>query len=114
MELTLGEHQEAFMRDFARLLNHLHDSGYAVRGGELERTQAQQEIYYSSGKSKTMRSNHLRRLAVDIHIFKEGEWLKTKEQLQEIGDYWESLSKYNRWGGNFKSFTDCPHFERNV
>ena len=26
----------------------------------------------------------------------------------------ESLHPKNRWGGNFKSLVDCPHFERNV
>jgi hypothetical protein len=31
-----------------------------------------------------------------------------------LGAYWESLHPKNRWGGNFKSLVDCPHFERNV
>ena len=111
--MTLGEHQEAFMKDVEKLLNHIHSNGYSIRGGELERTQAQQEIYYNSGKSKTMNSNHLKRCAIDLHIFRNGKWLQTKEELQEIGNYWESLNGSNRWGGNFKSFTDVPHFERN-
>ncbi|WP_169976235.1 M15 family metallopeptidase [Campylobacter sp. RM16191] len=112
--MTLGQHQEAFSSDFCKLLNYLHDNGYKVRCGELERTKAQQEIYFKEGKSKTMNSNHLKRCAVDLHIFKNGNWLMTKADLQEIGDYWESLSPENRWGGNFRSFVDTPHFERNV
>ena len=44
--MTLGENQEKFMRDVEKLLSYLHRNGYSVRGGELERTQAQQEIYY--------------------------------------------------------------------
>lgn len=66
--MTLGENQEAFMRDVEKLLIYLHINGYSVRGGELERTQAQQEIYYNTGKSKTMQSNHLKRCAI-IFIF---------------------------------------------
>lgn len=112
--MSLGKEQELFMRDFAKLLNFLHESGYEVRGGELERTQTMQEIYVKQGKSKTMRSNHLRRLAVDLHIFKDGRWLQEKSELSNIGEYWESLNEANRWGGNFKSFYDAPHFERNA
>ena len=111
--MTLGENQEAFMRDVEKLLIYLHINGYSVRGGELERTQAQQEIYYNTGKSKTMQSNHLKRCAIDLHIFKNGAWLQSKQDLQEIGNYWESLNSLNRWGGNFTSFLDTPHFERN-
>ncbi|MGH1601746.1 M15 family metallopeptidase [Campylobacter majalis] len=110
--MSLGKEQEAFMRDVAKLLNYLHQNGYEVRGGELERTQAQQEIYIKTGKSKTMNSNHLRRCAIDLFIFKNDKWLTQKQELQKIGDFWESLNEKNRWGGNFKNFLDVPHFER--
>lgn len=110
--MTLGQNQEAFSRDFEKLLVYLHTNGYSVRIGEAERTQAQQEIYIRQGKSKTNNSMHLKRCAVDLHIFKSGQWLQSKTELQSIGDYWEALSKENRWGGNFKSFIDTPHFER--
>lgn len=110
--MTLGQNQEKFTQDLARLLNYLIDNGYAVRIGEVERTQAQQEIYIKEGKSKTSNSMHLKRCAADLHIFKNGEWLQSKTQLQSIGDYWESLDQSNKWGGNFKNFIDAPHFER--
>ena len=110
--MTLGQNQEKFTEDLAKLLNYLIDNGYAVRIGEVERTQAQQEIYIKEGKSKTANSMHLKRCAADLHIFKNGDWLQSKTQLQSIGDYWESLDKNNKWGGNFKSFIDAPHFER--
>ena len=110
--MTLGQNQEKFAQDLVKLLNHLIDNGYTVRIGEVERTQAQQEIYTKEGKSKTSNSMHLKRCAADLHIFKNGEWLQSKTQLQSIGDYWESLDQNNRWGGNFKSFIDTPHFER--
>ena len=110
--MTLGQNQEKFTEDLAKLLNYLIDNGYAVRIGEVERTQSQQQIYIKEGKSKTANSMHLKRCAADLHIFKNGEWLQSKQQLQGIGDYWESLDVSNRWGGNFKSFIDTPHFER--
>ena len=110
--MTLGQNQEKFTEDLAKLLNYLIDNGYAVRMGEVERTQLQQDLYVKQGKSKTSNSMHLKRCAADLHIFKNGEWLQSKQQLQGIGDYWESLDLSNRWGGNFKSFIDTPHFER--
>lgn len=110
--MTLGQNQEKFTQDLVKLLNHLIDNGYAVRIGEVERTQAQQALYIKEGKSKTSNSMHLKRCAADLHIFKNGEWLQSKLQLQSIGDYWEKLDQNNRWGGNFKTFIDTPHFER--
>lgn len=110
--MTLGKNQEAFSKDLTALLNYLHDNNYVVRIGEAERTKEQQEIYIKQGKSKTLNSMHLKRCAIDLHIFKDGNWLQTKAQLQEIGDYWESLSTENKWGGNYKNFIDTPHFER--
>ena len=110
--MTLGQNQEKFTQDLAKLLNYLIENNYTIRMGEVERTQSQQEIYIKQGKSKTANSMHLKRCAVDLHIFKNGEWLQSKQQLQGIGDYWESLDLSNRWGGNFKSFIDTPHFER--
>ena len=110
--MTLGQNQEKFTQDLAKLLKYLIDNGYTIRLGEVERTQAQQEIYIKEGKSKTYNSLHLKRCAADLHIFKNGEWLQSKSQLQSIGAYWESLDPNNRWGGNFKTFMDTPHFER--
>jgi len=112
---SLRQHQNEFLKDVDRLLKFIWLKGFELSGGELYRTKEQQEIYYKQGLSKTMNSNHLRKLAIDLFIFtNEGIWIKTKSALQEIGDYWESLSPYNRWGGNFKSFTDAFHFEREV
>jgi hypothetical protein len=44
----------------------------------------------------------------------DGKIIWDKTILAPLGVYWESLYPKNRWGGNFKSLVDCPHFERNV
>lgn len=113
-KMSLGKEQEAFSKDFMLLLQYLHSNNYKVRIGEVQRTLAQQKLYVEEGKSKTYNSMHLRKCAADLFIFKKGKWLKGKKKLQEIGDYWESLDNKNRWGGNWKSFIDCPHFERKI
>lgn len=112
--MSLSDEQAAFLLDACKLIQHATESGWKVTGGELWRTSDQQAIYLRTGKTKTMLSNHLRRLAIDLNFIKDGQPCWDKEQLAPIGAYWESLHPLNRWGGNFKSLTDAPHFERNV
>ena len=106
--MTLGQHQQAFSRHLAALLQKSFELGYEVRIGEVERTIEMQQIYFNTGRSKTMNSNHLKKCAADLHFFKDGKICYPKE----LGDFWESLDKLNSWGGNWKSFKDGPHFER--
>lgn len=106
--MTLGQHQEAFSRDLAKLLCFALNRDYAIRMGEVERPLAMQEIYFKNGRSKTMKSNHLKKCAADLHFFKDGQLCYP----QELGDFWESLDPLNSWGGNWNSFKDSPHFER--
>jgi len=104
--------QWQFIQDVAKLIEKAKDLGIVLTGGELHRTKEQQDIYLKTGKSKTANSQHLKRLAIDFNFFIHGELVYEKNKLQALGDFWESLSPANRWGGNFKSFTDTPHFER--
>lgn len=109
--MKLGECQEIFSVNVGKLLLFADEHGYKPRLRECQRTIEQQEIYYKSGKSKTMNSAHLNSLAVDIYFTKDGKLLEYKSELQELGDYWESLHQNNIWGGNWINFVDCPHFE---
>lgn len=110
--MSLVNEQAAFLLDAARLIQKATETGWTVTGGELYRTAEQQEIYVKSGRSKTMNSNHLKRLAIDLNFFKDGKLIYDQNALQSIGNYWESLSPKNSWGGNWDSFKDTPHFER--
>ena len=112
--MSLVAEQAAFLLDVCKLIQYASQSGWTVTGGEMFRTAEQQEIYLRTGRSKTMASNHLRRLAVDLNFFRDGQLVWDKAALAPIGAYWESLNPKNRWGGNFRSLVDVPHFERNV
>lgn len=112
--MSLVQEQAAFLLDACKLIQYATDQGFVLTGGELLRTPEQQEIYLKTGRSKTMASNHLKRCAIDLNFFKDGKLVWDKTQLAPIGAYWESLNPKNRWGGNFKSLVDVPHFERNV
>lgn len=112
--MSLSQEQAAFLMDACKLIQYATEQGWTVTGGELYRTPEQQEIYLKTGRSKTMASNHLKRCAIDLNFFKNGQLTWDKQQLAPLGQYWESLNPKNRWGGNFKSLIDVPHFERNV
>jgi peptidoglycan L-alanyl-D-glutamate endopeptidase CwlK len=111
---NLVQEQAAFLLDVARLISYATECDWVVTGGELWRTPEQQAEYVRTGRSKTLNSNHLRRLAIDLNFFRNGQLIYDKEQLRGFGQFWEMLNPKNRWGGNFKNLVDVPHFERNV
>lgn len=106
--MTLGQHQEAFSFDLARLLTEAFRRGYKVRIGEVERPVEMQKIYVSTGRSKTMNSMHLKKCAADLHFTKDGILCYP----EELGRYWESIDPLNEAGMFWKSFKDSPHFQR--
>lgn len=112
------EQQSAFIKDAARLILEAQKFGLKVTAGELFRTQEQQDIYYQTGKSKLKHSLHQDRMAIDLNFFKrtlagELELTYNKSDIQALGDWWETLSPQNKWGGNWSGFIDTPHFQRN-
>jgi hypothetical protein len=112
--MSISNEQNLFLLDVAKLINFIANDNICITGGELYRTLEQEQIYVSQGKSKTMNSNHLRRLAVDLNFIIGGLLVSDKATLQKYGDFWESLNPINRWGGNFSTISDTDHFERNV
>lgn len=115
--MSLVREQSSFLLHVAELIRKASELGFLVSAGELYRTPEQQALHVKNGRSKTMNSQHLKRLAVDLNFFREqanGEYVLTYEvaELQALGNYWESLDPANRWGGNWNSFKDTPHFER--
>ncbi len=116
--MAMVNEQHAFLQDVAKLLQKAEALGFIVSGGELFRTPDQQAIYLKAGRSKTMASKHLQRLAIDLNIFTkqpDGSPALTYDipTLKPLGDFWEQLSPgKNSWGGNWSSFKDVPHFER--
>lgn len=110
--MSLRTEQEAFLLDIIKLIQFSYTKGFTVTPGEFLRPVEMQEIYVKSGRSKTFDSYHLKRLAADLNMFLDGAYICDKKILQEVGDYWESLSPKNSWGGNWNIFKDVPHFER--
>jgi len=111
--MNLSQEQQIFSQQIALLIIRANSMGVNLTFGEAWRTKEQQAIYVKEGKSKTMDSNHLRRLAVDFNFFIEGKLYYRHPMISELGNYWESLDRLNRWGGHFSYFYDGAHFERN-
>tara|TARA_B100002019_G_C21241297_1_gene585725 strand:+ start:1303 stop:1641 length:339 start_codon:yes stop_codon:yes gene_type:complete len=112
--MSLSDEQWEFGKDIGKLIVYAEENGFKLTFGEAYRTVQQQKIYVKTGRSKTMRSKHMKRCAMDFNVFVDGKLTWDKEVIRPLGEYWESLNAKNRWGGNFKSFIDVPHFERNV
>lgn len=113
MSTPLITHQRAFLMDVAKLIVKASDLDLLPTAGELWRPQEMQDLYLKQGKTKAKTSNHTRRLAIDLNLFHDGA-LANVDLIRPLGTFWESLSPFNRWGGNFTTITDGPHFERNA
>lgn len=110
--VTLQESQQKFAQDVVALLLYMLNQGYKFTFGETMRTKEQAELYAKQGKG-IKNSLHCKRLAIDINLFDpQGEFLSKSEDHALFGEYWESLSPVNRWGGKFTR-PDGNHYERN-
>lgn len=112
--MKLSESQQEFTKNIAYLILKAITLEVGLTFGEAYRSEFQQAEYLRTGKSKTMNSNHLRRLAVDFNFFIDGKLYYDHPKINELGEFWETLHQLNRWGGNFKTLKDSPHFEMNV
>jgi len=123
--MATSKDQALFLLDFCKLVQEATRLGFLVTGGEIHRTLEQQKIYFNTGRSKTMNSRHLDKMAGDLNFIHNGVYVpslpgaQVLALLEPVGKYWESLSPKNRWGGNFDMdwtrkdpFVDAPHFER--
>lgn len=112
--MSMVAEQASFLLDVARLIFRATELGFTVTAGELYRTPEQQEIYVKTGRSQTMNSLHLQRLAIDFNFFKDGKLIYDKTTLAPLGEFWERQHPLNSWGGNGVKLVDTPHFSRGV
>lgn len=126
--MTLRQKQSVFAQNIGLLIQFIYKSGLEVSIGEFMRTEYQQAEYYRTGRSKTMNSRHLQKLAGDFNFFSDGRLLfvdgsRYEEDIklvQPIGEYWMSLDPDNVWGADWnrnhktsdETFRDPYHFEK--
>lgn len=87
---------------------------YFVVTEGLRTIQRQAELV-AKGASKTMNSKHLTGRAVDVAAFHEGklswEWKYYVQISNAFKQAAKELDVKIRWGGDWKTFKDAPHFE---
>lgn len=92
----------------AKLIRYIYAEGYEVTLGDAFRDP---RVHGEWGEKKSYshpESNHKRRLAIDLNLFKDGVYLASSQEHERFGRYWESLNKKNRWGGRWN---DGNHYE---
>jgi len=97
--MSLGNEQRRFTRMVADLILFTYEQGYEATLGDAYRDPrvfGPLGIRRGYGRAE---SNHKRRLAIDLNLFKDGKWLTKTEDHRPIGEYWESLG--GSWGGRF-------------
>lgn len=97
----LGDKQKKFMRLLPQLLEFIHDNGYEVSGGDLYRDPRVFGMMGSHNGYGRALSNHKIRLAIDLNLFKDGEYLTDSEAHRFAGEFWESLDPDCAWGGHW-------------
>ena len=107
--MTLREKQSVFLKNVALLIGWAFDNGFELTGGELQRTREQQEVYVNEGLSKTMNSQHLKKLAIDLNLFVNGKYQRNREAYRPLAEYWKSLHPDNVAGYDWG--WDANHFE---
>lgn len=111
--MNLTKAQNEFLGDVAKLIQFAQKKKIFITGGELYRTPYQQKKYIKMGRSKTMNSYHLKRLAIDLVVFRGNKPTWKCKDYNRLGKFWEKLNSKNKWGGDW-SFKDCGHFERHL
>ena len=102
----LADQQHKFSRMIPFLLTKAFELGYEVTILECKRTKVQATANAQSGIGIS-NSLHLISLAVDLALFKDGNYLTQFEDYKALGEYWETLG--GSWGGRFHN-VDSDHF----
>lgn len=99
--MSLRKKQVEFTRLIPRLLDKAYELGFEVTLGDAFRDE---RVHGAFGVKKAYghaRSAHKLRLAVDLNLFKEGEYLEGTAAHRQLGEWWEQQHPLARWGGRF-------------
>lgn len=107
---SLGEKQRLFAKLVPRLIDHAHELGFEVTLGDAFRDPRAFGPHGSSRIALTGHSApygnpvscHKLKLAIDLNLFKGGEYLPDTLDHLPLGEWWEKLHPLCRWGGRFQ------------
>ena len=94
--MTLGQKQRKFTLMVGRLINEAYERGYELTFGDAYRDS---RVEYGHPDSL-----HRKRLAVDLNLFKDGEYLIDGAGHDDLHDFWDLL------GGSERIADDLNHY----
>ena len=98
---SLSSLQREFAREISLLITHIYSCGYEVTFGDAyrdPRLHGEPGVKLGYGHSK---SCHKLRLAVDLNLFRDGQYLSLSSDHKKFGEWWKARSPYHAWGGDF-------------
>lgn len=112
--MSLSKLQQQFSRSVAALIAKANELGYEVTFGEAWRTDEQAE-WDKEHNTGIVNSLHRERLAVDLCLFRDDNYLMRTEDYAPLGEWWKTLTTdvpgaAYRWGGDIHSRPDGNHF----
>ena len=107
--MKLGDKQRLFTKCISDLINYTYAMGHELTFGDAYRDQRVHGEFGKKGSYSASKSVHKLRLAVDLNLFVNGEYITDGDHpvYKEIGELWEGMNENARWGGRFN---DANHF----
>lgn len=99
--MSLRKKQSEFAKLVGKLILKAYDLGFEVTLGDAYRDP---RVHGAMGVRKSYshpKSAHKIRLAIDLNLFKNGEFLETSDDHRPLGEWWEKQHPMARWGGRF-------------
>ena len=84
----------------AELIDFAYSKGYELTFGDAYRDPRTNGTIGEKVGYSHKDSNHKQRLAVDFNLFKNGAYLASTSDHEQLGIFWESIG--GSWGGRFK------------
>jgi hypothetical protein len=97
--MTLGGKQRKFTRMLGSLIIWAYNNGYEITLGDAYRDPRVFGVVGERDGYGRAQSLHKLRLAIDLNLFKDGEYLTSTEAHKPMGLEWERMG--GTWGGRF-------------
>lgn len=105
--MTLRQKQSVFALTSCRLMIYMNENGYEFTYGEAYRSPEEAKRLAKLGIG-IENSLHIKKLAIDLNLFKDGKFLSSTDSHRFFGDWWEKQHTLCRWGGRWN---DGNHYE---
>lgn len=89
------------MRLVPRLIDKAHELGFEVTVGDAYRDPRAFGKVGDDGPYGAAYSCHKSKLAIDLNLFRNGDFVETTEGHRELGEWWERQNDACCWGGRF-------------